>query len=1011
MMKNYLVFFTALFLGHFTAISQTGPGGVGNSSNNVLWLDASQLGLTDGDSISSWTDLSGNNNHATQSVSLNKPIYRTSQVNGLAAVQFKGNYQNHLDLTSDITTNAISAFLVFQADSNQGWHGLVSLNNHVFFARPGAYAAAYGTLGSSLTLAIGRQSGYSIFSNHTGSTTGSDNLNLRSNAFNSNFIRTGFFSSPYSAIGLRSFGDVYHATGKFPEIIIYNEKLDSASRIIVDNYLAAKYNLSVPNALYSFKSTHRHELIGIGQEADGSNTSAVGTGRITISNASSLNNGDYLMIAHNNGGFSASTSTPNSVAQRWTQVYRVDETGNVGTIDVVIDFNGATLPSSDPNNYVLLIDNDGNFANGGTTIVDASSVNIGALTVTYNGVDFSNGNYFTLGEKVGDINSTADGQWDQTSTWNCGCIPTNENNVEINHIVTIDANAAADDVNLNSGRIEFTGSDTLNINGDFTIMASFIKGTGTIQASSTVFQQTFSNATASAIELHNLYVSSTDPLILSAGDWEIGNNLQISSGGLDVSATNSVSLTSDASSISQILSSIDNPYTGNLTLQRHISSRNANYSNFSSPIEGATFAQLDDDLFLSGLTGGGDGNATTGSGKTFYSVYSYDGANSKHDTVTNVTDPMTNGMGYEIFLASTLSSYSGGVVDYVGTPNSGDVSITIERGTNGFNLIGNPYHSYINFDNLDQANIGTTFYIYSSVNGSYSTFNFGSNTLIAPSQGFWVVKDTPGSDAFTFQENDKSESHLASFHRKASPDVEELKLNIREVGSELNQDLIVKFNPNAHSSVDEYDALYLPSPHKEVPAITAKVKNNNNDYIVYGANNIDLTQIIPLEIKSGKKGDYLINAEGIQNVYKSYDCFYLEDKAENKIIDLSVEPSYAFSSEEGSFNRFELVISKDYLSCQKAIDNDVSSIQQIEEALSLRNNMNGWWMDYSFTNDYQHQLELRVYNLSGQEVIAPISYNVSGSGTMQLNQLQELSGIYVIQIVSEGEILNKTVQL
>ena len=222
---------------------------------------------------------------------------------------------------------------------------------------------------------------------------------------------------------------------------------------------------------------------------------------------------------------------------------------------------------------------------------------------------------------------------------------------------------------------------------------------------------------------------------------------------------------------------------------------------------------------------------------------------------------------------------------------------------------------------------------------------------------------------------------------------------------------MLQFDAQSVNTFDEMDALYLPSPHKEVPALTSKAQNSNEDLILNSMDNFSSTQIIPLEFKSGLSGDYQINAENFDAIYQNYDCIYLEDKVEDKLIDLSVEPLYEFSSEEGSFNRFELIVSKDYHSCQKAINNDVSSIQMMEEALALRNNMNGWWMDYSFTNDYQHQMEVRVYNLSGQEVIAPSSYQVSGSGSIPLYQLQELSGIYVIQIVSEGEILNKTVQL
>lgn len=48
-----------------------------------LWLDASQItGLVDGDPVATWSDLSGNGNHATQATGSKKPTIQTVTVNG-----------------------------------------------------------------------------------------------------------------------------------------------------------------------------------------------------------------------------------------------------------------------------------------------------------------------------------------------------------------------------------------------------------------------------------------------------------------------------------------------------------------------------------------------------------------------------------------------------------------------------------------------------------------------------------------------------------------------------------------------------------------------------------------------------------------------------------------------------------------------------------------------------------------------------------------------------------------
>ena len=79
--------------------AQTGPGGVGNSTSNRLWLKAdskvyNDLGVTlagNGNSVQQWNDNSGNNNNAIQNTSANRPFYKINIVNSSPAIQFTGN--------------------------------------------------------------------------------------------------------------------------------------------------------------------------------------------------------------------------------------------------------------------------------------------------------------------------------------------------------------------------------------------------------------------------------------------------------------------------------------------------------------------------------------------------------------------------------------------------------------------------------------------------------------------------------------------------------------------------------------------------------------------------------------------------------------------------------------------------------------------------------------------------------------------------------------------------------
>src|SRR3990167_10530119 len=72
----------------------------------VFWADASYItGLNDGDSVTTWNDLSGNDNHATQSTAAQKPILKLNIINGRPVVRFDATDDN-LVITNGGTRSA-----------------------------------------------------------------------------------------------------------------------------------------------------------------------------------------------------------------------------------------------------------------------------------------------------------------------------------------------------------------------------------------------------------------------------------------------------------------------------------------------------------------------------------------------------------------------------------------------------------------------------------------------------------------------------------------------------------------------------------------------------------------------------------------------------------------------------------------------------------------------------------------------------------------------------------------
>ena len=989
--------------------AQEGPGGVGNSSSNLIWLDANQLGLTNNDPVSSWTDFSGNTNHATQGLGADQPTFLTGQINGMPVVDFDGSSE-HLDFGTHITSDAITILSVFQRD-NTNVGGLVTLQKHAVLEKSTITYAISDSPGATHTIAKSTGS-YSIFSMRTASGTGV-NLNMTNGSTDVDRTRNALLNRGSSAVGARitdggSTGLFFD--GQIAELIIYNSRLSVAERDIIIASLAAKYDLTATNSsIYSYRSTHPNDVVGIGQESDGSNTSARGNEFVEISNASALGDGDYLLIGHDDGGYATSNSVPSDYVERYTQVWRADVTGNPGTVDIEFFLDAGAI--GNPTDLAIMIETDnGDFSDGNvTTHTTGRSYSVGSNSVTFTGVSLSDGDYFTLGELQSDISAIVDGDWGQTTTWSCTCIPGNTDIVSIGNTfdVTVDANREVLNLTIGAGgTLNFSGSSTLDIEGNLIVNGSINSGSGTITVTGSS-AQTFDNGSGSTVALNSLIINNASGLDINSGAWSIASDLQVSAGNLDVSGATSMTLLSTASSTSQILESVSNAFTGDLTIQRYIGSRNANFANFGIPILGATVADIDDDLFISGV-GGPDGNALKSNGDIFYSIHEFDRNTDSHVEVTSTTASLGRAKGYEVWLATTFSNFSGATIDYTGTVNNGLVRSDVNV---GWNLIGNPFHSYIDWDLVSTTGpVSSDYYIFDTDAGSYTLYTGVDKANIAPEQGFWVFQSATGGFKVNFEEADKVSSNSATFIRPKTED-KHVKFELSSLDNNFRHTMLLDFDIHSTNEFDNLDAPFLPSPIKEAPAIYSRPLNSNMKVVKNSLNPNEETQVVPISILTGQEGSYSINARNLEGINDSYSCVFLKDNKTNESIDLSVEHEYTFQSNVvEDDNRFNLVLSNSYDHCQNLLNQSTSINQDLNKVFRLRNYYEDWFLDYSLHNEGS-QAVVNIYNLSGQSVIEPISLNLNGSGSIPIHQLRTLDGVYMIQVISNDEILNQTVKL
>jgi len=405
----------------------TGPGGVGSvdgTSDLVLWLDANTVSASNGSTQTSWSDQSG---YGYDMNAGNGAVFYTSVQNAYPAFSFNGsshyfqraytadlnpstftifaadnvtssgNYKAVISNRDDPSGSATAGFILYSQPTNNNWAFWTGRSSGGWEVTSGGTSTAGNWAGQTIEYQ-NSSNGKKMHIN--GSLDAENTHSLTTNP--SNPIRIGAGKNEDSSPD-------YYYQGYIGEIIMYKVVLNSAQRIIVQNYLAAKYNYSLAsNKVYyqadGGQGNYDHEVAGIGRvDASNIHNDAQGTGIVRIDNPSGLGNNEFLIWGHDNGDLNATEATdvPSSVSQRLDRVWRVSEVNisgtavDVGNIDISWDLVSLGTVTASDLRLLIDTDNDGNFADE-TPISGATSV--GGGFYKFSGVSaIANNLRFTLG--------------------------------------------------------------------------------------------------------------------------------------------------------------------------------------------------------------------------------------------------------------------------------------------------------------------------------------------------------------------------------------------------------------------------------------------------------------------------------------------------------------------------------------------------------------------------------------------------------------------------------------
>ncbi|HSH03512.1 MAG TPA: Ig-like domain-containing protein, partial [Anaerolineae bacterium] len=354
-----------------------GPGGVGQTNGNdalVLWLKDSQDAITGSNFI--WPDQSGYNQFATQPLNTNQPTIIPNAINGQSVIRFDGT-DDFLEIAdTDLLDFGVGDdFIIFAViqttDTNRGaiiakdvGPQLPSWWTRVTDTGLGRFLiAANGEIGSNIytieTINDGQPHIFSAYRHATadqleaavdGNTPNTTTDIIIGGQENDNPVRIGRFNS-----------GSWPLDGDIAEIIIYQANMKDAQLTIINNYLMAKYNITLPpaNNFYAGATPalgdYDFDLIGLGQENNDAHTGGTAAGLTLTADKASLDDGEYLLAAHQLPTTNSwiTTNLTTTINSRWQRSWYLDKTGSL-TATISFDLSAGGTAGTFTQRPVLL---------------------------------------------------------------------------------------------------------------------------------------------------------------------------------------------------------------------------------------------------------------------------------------------------------------------------------------------------------------------------------------------------------------------------------------------------------------------------------------------------------------------------------------------------------------------------------------------------------------------------------------------------------------------------------
>ncbi len=351
-----------------------------------------------------------------------------------------------------------------------------------------------------------------------------------------------------------------------------------------------------------------------------------------------------------------------------------------------------------------------------------------------------------------------------------------------------------------------------------------------------------------------------------------------------------------------------------------------------------------------------------------------------------MADYLAVGKGYSVQMNQPQTALFSGVL------NSSTVTSTLSKQNPGvdpnrvgWNLLGNPYSSAIDWDLTSHSAIDASVYVWNGA--QYVSWNGTTGALtdgIIPAENGFFAKTAVNGTTLTIPLASRVHSAVG-FYKSALADLLELTAE----GNSNTDKTFVHFNEQASAAFDnQYDA-YKLFGNDNAPQLYSMITGD-----VLSINELPMAgnEVVDLGFKCNTTGIYTISATGTDNFSSAVPVF-LQDVKLDITQDLKINPVYSFSYVAGEpENRFRLLFL------------DVTGIEEPTTAV-----IRVYSFDKTVVIENADLLTgtIGIYDITGRELY---TQKLAGQVTTYI-PLQVVTGTYIVKVISAKAAANTKVHI